>query len=252
MLDSFPINKIFLELFETGIRRLPDGCIDLILTDPPYGVTDCSWDVRPDLGFMWKEFNRVLKPNGAAVITATQPFATDLINANRKWFRYDLVWVKSNPVGFLNSHKMPMRQHELVLVFYRRLPTYNPQMIASAPRVSRALKEVQNREGGVYRKTKKLSYDHEGHYPTSILPFKKDGAGKNRHPTQKPVELFEYLVKTYSKPGEIVLDPFMGSGTTAIASLHTDRAYIGFETDKKYLYLANARIQELAPSDTSA
>ena len=208
--------------------------IDLILTDPPYGVTDCPWDVRPDLDFMWKEFNRVLKPNDAAVATATQPFATDLINANRKWFRYDLVWVKSNPVGFLNSHKMPMRQHELILVFYRRLPAYNPQMMSGAPRVARQLKEAENRGSGVYRKTRKITYEHEGHYPTSILPFKKEGGGVSRHPTQKPIALFEYLVKTYSNPEEVVFDPFIGSGTSAIAALKTGRHYLGFEIESKY------------------
>jgi len=235
-------NQIFLEPYETGMTRIPDGAIDLILTDPPYGVTDCAWDVRPDLDFMWKEFNRVLKPNGAAVITATQPFATDLINANRKCFRYDLVWVKSNPVGFLNSHRMPMRQHELVLVFYRRLPAYNPQMTASAPRVARALKEVKDRGAGVYQKTRKIAYEHEGHYPTSILPFRKEGGGKSRHPTQKPLALFEYLINTYSNPGEIVFDPFMGSGTSAIAAIHTERNFLGFESNKEYFELANLRV----------
>jgi len=242
MLPTELIDKIFLEPYETGIIRIPDGSIDLILTDPPYGVTDCSWDVRPDLEFMWKEFNRVLKPNGAAVITATQPFATDLINANRKWFRYDLVWVKSNPVGFLNSHRMPMRQHELVLVFYRRLPAYNPQMTPSAPRVSRALKEAQDRSSGVYQKTKKLAYEHEGHYPTSILPFKKEGGGKSRHPTQKPAALFEYLVKMFSYSQEVVFDPFIGSGTSAIAAINAGRYYIGFESNQEYFDIAMQRI----------
>lgn len=244
MLPDNLLNHIFLENYETSIMRIPDGAIDLILTDPPYGVTDCEWDVRPDLDFMWKEFNRVLKPNGAAVVTATQPFATDLINANRKWFRYDLVWVKSNPVGFLNSHKMPMRQHELVLVFYRRLPTYNPQMSKSAPRVAKALKR-ESRGSGVYRKTLNISYEHEGHYPTSILPFNKEGGGKDRHPTQKPVALFEYLIRTYSNPGEIILDPFMGSGTTAVAALNTMRKYIGFEKYDNYYKSAIERISEV-------
>jgi site-specific DNA-methyltransferase (adenine-specific) len=174
MLPENLLNHIFLENYETGIRRIPDGSIDLILTDPPYGVTACDWDVRPDLDSMWREFNRVLKANGAAVVNATQPFATDLINANRKWFRYDLVWVKSCPVGFLQSHKMPMRQHELVLVFYRRLPTYNPQMSKSAPRMARTLK-ASDRGSGVYRKTLDIKYEHEGHYPTSVLPFGKEG-----------------------------------------------------------------------------
>lgn len=238
MLPEFLLNHIFLENYETGIKRIPDGSIDLILTDPPYGVTDCDWDVRPDLDFMWREFNRVLKPNGAAVVTATQPFATDLINANMKWFRYDLVWVKSNPVGFLNSHKMPMRQHELVLVFYRRLPTYNPQMPKSAPRVARVLRDAEERGSSVYRKTKNIVYAHEGHYPTSILPFPKEGPAKGRHPTQKPVSLFEYLIKMYSNPGEVVLDPFIGSGTTAVAALRARRKYVGFEKEEKYYRMA--------------
>jgi site-specific DNA-methyltransferase (adenine-specific) len=242
MLPAELLDQIFLEPYETGILRIPDGSIDLILTDPPYGVTDCSWDVRPDLDFMWREFNRVLKPNGAAVVTATQPFATDLINANRKWFRYDLVWVKSNPVGFLNSHRMPMRQHELVLVFYRRLPTYNPQMVKSAPRVARQLKEEEDRETGVYAKTRKLSYEHEGHYPTSILPYNKEGAGKGRHPTQKPVALFAFLVRLYSQPGEVVFDPFMGSGTTAVAALNAGRHFLGFEKEKSYYQTSLIRI----------
>lgn len=232
MLSKNFLNQIFLEPYETGIKRIPDGSVDLILTDPPYGITACDWDVRPDLDFMWREFNRVLKLNGAAVVTATQPFATDLINANRRWFRYDLIWVKSNPVGFLNSHKMPMRQHELVLVFYRRLPTYNPQMSKSAPRVAKALKQT-DRGSGVYRKTINIKYEHEGHYPTSVLPFRKEG-GKGRHPTQKPVSLFEYLISTYSNPGEVVFDPFMGSGTTAVAALAVGRQYVGFETCREY------------------
>jgi site-specific DNA-methyltransferase (adenine-specific) len=243
MLPSNLLNHIFLEPFETGIRRIPDGAIDLILTDPPYGVTDCDWDVRPDLDFMWREFNRVLKPNGAAVVTATQPFATDLINANRKWFRYDLIWVKSNPVGFLNSHKMPMRQHELVLVFYRRLPTYNSQMSKSAPRVAKVLKQT-DRGSGVYRKTLNIAYEHEGRYPTSVLPFGKEG-GKGRHPTQKPVSLFEYLIRMYSNPEEVVFDPFMGSGTTAVAALASERWYVGFETNQEYFSVSNDRIRKI-------
>lgn len=249
------LDRIFLEPYETGIKRIPDGTIDLILTDPPYGVTDCSWDKRPDLAFMWQEFNRVLKPNGAALVTATQPFATDLINSNRKYFRYDLVWVKSNPVGHLNSHRMPMRQHELVLVFYRRLPTYNPQMMPGAPRVARELKSKAGEPGivksGVYRARKDIKYAHEGRYPTSILPFAKEG-GKSRHPTQKPVALFEYLVRQYTAPGDVVLDPFMGSGTTAVAASDSGRLYIGFETDESYLEIAQQRIRKQASSHNSS
>jgi site-specific DNA-methyltransferase (adenine-specific) len=239
------LDKILLESYETGMKQISEGAIDLILTDPPYGITDCPWDVRPDLNFMWKEFLRVLKPNGAVVVTATQPFATDLINSNRKYFRYDLIWVKSNPVGFLNSHKMPMRQHELVLVFYRRLPAYNPQMMPGACRVSRQLQEENERSKGVYRKTKKVSYEHEGRYPTSILPFNKEGGGPGRHPTQKPVALFRYLVRMYSNPGELVFDPFMGSGTTAVSAVMENRHFFGFEREGIYHKHANERLQSI-------
>lgn len=237
-------NSIILESWETGLPRIADGAIDLILTDPPYGVTDLVWDKRPDLEAMWGEFNRVLKPNGAAVVTATQPFATELIQANRRYFRYDLVWVKSNPVGHLNAHRMPMRQHELVLVFYRRLPVYNPQMMPGARRVAKAAKERAATHGraGVYRERRSVAYAHEGRYPTSILPFGKDGAGKNRHPTQKPLALFEYLVRTYSNPCDVVLDPFMGSGTTALAAARNGRPYIGFEIEEEYLEMARKRL----------
>lgn len=240
------LDRNLLEPYEIGIKRMPDGTIDLILTDPPYGVTDYSWDKRSDLAFMWQEFNRVLKPNGAALVTATQPFATDLINSNRECFRYDLVWVKSNPVGHLNSHRMPMRQHELVLVFYRRLPTYNPQMMPGAPCVARELKSKAGEPGivkrGVYRAREAINYVHEGKYPTSVLPFAKEGK-KNRHPTQKPIALFEYLVRQYSDPGDVVLDPFMGSGTTAVAARNSGRKYVGFETDTNYLGIIQQRIK---------
>ena len=245
-LPQLLIDKIFLEHYETGILEIPESSVDLILTDPPYGVTDLAWDKRPNLDFMWKEFNRILKPAGAAVVTATQPFATDLIQANRKYFRYDLIWAKSNPVGFLNAKRMPLRQHELVLVFYRRLPAYNPQMLPSAAKVSRRLKADAKAlsKPGVYAQHVQLSRESHRGYPTSLLPIEKDGAGSGRHPTQKPLSLFEYLVKTYSNPGELVFDPFMGSGTTAVAAMLSGRHYLGFEIEEAYHQMALDRIDK--------
>lgn len=231
--------------YAKGIQAIPDGSIDLILTDPPYGVTDCAWDVKPDLGFMWREFNRILKENGAAILTATQPFATDVINANRKGFRYDLVWAKSNPVGFLNSRRMPLRQHELVLVFYRRLPTYHPQI---TPREGAIRRMSHARTGrvsrGVYRTHAVSSGPDIGRYPTSLLSYAKEGAGPDRHPTQKPVSLFEYLIRSYSDLGDLVFDPFMGSGTTAIAALQAGRRFFGFEKDEEYHQISIRRIMQ--------
>lgn len=235
------IDTIRHEDYLQGMGGIPDGSIDLILTDPPYGVTACPWDKKPDLEAMWREFNRVIKENGAMVITATQPFATEVINANRKWFRYDLVWVKSNPVGHLNARRMPMRQHELILVFYRKLPTYCPQM---TPGKHRAAHFITTRSQGVYRAKSYMSTASDSRYPTSILNFKKEGAGSGRHPTQKPLELFKYLIKMYSTPWETVLDPFMGSGTTAVAAIKSRRHFLGFEKDQAYWAMGNIRIQE--------
>jgi site-specific DNA-methyltransferase (adenine-specific) len=245
-LPSIFLDTIFLEPFETGLGRIPDGAVDLILTDPPYGVTDLAWDKRPDLPAMWQAFDRVLKPSGAAVMTATQPFATDLIQSNRKYFRYDLVWAKSNPVGFLNARRMPLRQHELVLVFYRRLPSYNPQMLPNSSKVSRQLKASSNvlSKPGVYAQHAILARESHGRYPTSLLPVAKDGAGAGRHPTQKPEPLFEYLIRTYSNLGDLILDPFMGSGTTAVAAKRAGRHFIGFEIEEAYYEMALERIEK--------
>jgi site-specific DNA-methyltransferase (adenine-specific) len=237
------IDTITLGRYEEEILHIPTGSIDLLLTDPPYGVTDCAWDIKPKLDFMWQEFNRVLKDNGAAVVTATQPFATEVINANRKYFRYDLVWAKSNPVGYLNAKRMPLRQHELVLVFYRKLPTYNPQMVPGEFRESRSGGACKP---GVYANYKSIVHASNLRYPTSLLPIDKEGAGPGRHPTQKPLALFEYLVLSYSNPGEIVFDPFMGSGTTAVAAKRTGRHYLGFEAEREYWEMANCRLDETA------
>jgi len=237
--EALAIDTIQHMNYEDGIGLITDGSIDLILCDPPYGVTACSWDQKPDLAFMWREFNRILKEDGAAIVTATQPFATDVIESNRKNFRYDLIWAKSNPVGFLNAKRMPLRQHELVLVFYRRMPTYTPQMI---PAPKRSYWKGKDAKAGVYAAVKALAYESHARYPTSLIPFDKDGAGRGRHPTQKPLSLFEYLVKTYSAPGDLVFDPFMGSGTTAVASVRTGRHYLGFEREREYLDMAMTRL----------
>lgn len=239
------IDRIIRGDYRDGIEAIPDGSIDLILTDPPYGVTECPWDVRPDLGVLWVEFNRVLKKDGAAILTATQPFATELILANRRAFRYDLVWVKSNPVGFLNARRMPLRQHELVLVFYRRLPAYHPQLVPreNRPRRTAAIR-TSRATGGVYARCVPRPGQSAGAYPTSVLAFAKEGSGRKRHPTQKPVALFEHLIKSYSRSGETVLDPFMGSGTTAIAAIRSGRHFIGFEREEEFVRMAEGRIRE--------
>ena len=199
-----------------GMERVESGSVDLILCDLPYGTTDCSWDTVIPFEPLWAQYRRVLKPRGAAVLMAAQPFATDLINSARKLFRYDLVWEKSAPVGFANCHRPPLRSHELILVFYRHLPTYHPQ--------------------GLIKLEK---------------PIQK-AAARREHPTQKPLELMEYLVNTYTDPGDLVMDNCMGSGTTAVAALNTGRRFIGFERELNYYQTACRRVADRAEELTAA
>lgn len=235
--------QIFNEDCLEGMARIPEGAVDLVLCDLPYGTTACSWDAVIPFEPLWKEYRRVLQPRGALALMAAQPFATDLINSARKMFRYDLVWEKAAPVGFAHCHKMPLRAHELVLLFYRRQPTYNPQGLVKLEKP--IVKKANARKGGsVYHGLGKDHVQEYTNYPRSILrfPFK----GRRIHPTQKPVELMEYLVRTYSNPGDLVLDNCMGSGTTAIACMNSGRRFIGFEQDEKYFAAARKRIDARA------
>lgn len=231
--------RIFNEDCLTGMKRIPNGTVDMVLCDLPYGTTNCSWDAVIPFEPLWEQYSRVLKTNGALALMAAQPFATDLINSARKRFRYDLVWEKTAPVGFANAKRMPLRSHELVLLFYRKQPTYNPQGLVKLETPIR--KGGPRRGDGVYHDLNKEYLQEYTNYPRSILrfPFR----GRRQHPTQKPVELFEYLVRTYTNPGELVLDNCMGSGTTAIACINSDRRFIGFETEARYFDVARRRIE---------
>ena len=218
-----------------------------MLCDLPYGTTDCAWDTVIPFGPLWEHYRRILKPHGAVVLTAAQPFATDLINSARSLFRYDLVWEKTGPAGFANSHKMPLRAHELILVFYQRLPKYHPQGLVplDKPIVKKA---SQKTAGGVYHHgLGKESVQRFTNYPRSVLHF-SNRKERRVHPTQKPVELMEYLVRTYTDPGDLVVDNCMGSGTTAIACLNSGRRFVGFEMDPKYYDAACQRVDEWEPA----
>jgi len=225
--------------------HLPEKSIDLVLCDLPYGVTACEWDKRLPLDELFNEYRRLLAPNGAIILTATQPFATDLINACRAWFRYDLVWDKVAPVGFLNSHKMPLRRHESILVFYEHLPVYHPQFTSGRPYRSKGDAE---RKAGVYKALPALAKENPGlRYPTSILQFPREtNNGTTRrlfHPTQKPLSLFEYLIRTYTDPEAVVLDNCLGSGTTALACIATARHYVGIEKDPIFAARSSERVE---------
>ena len=226
-----------------GMSRIETGTVDLVLCDLPYGTTKRPWDRVIPFEPLWEQYRRVLKPRGALALFAAQPFATELINSARKLFRYDLVWEKGTAVGHANANRMPMRSHELVLVFYQRLPKYHPQGLVplEKPVVHRA---SGKKAGSVYGGMKNASVQQFTNYPRSVLHFAS--RGKRLHPTQKPVELLEYLVRTYTDPGDLVLDNCMGSGSTAVAALQAGRRFVGFETNPEYFAAACQRVDERA------
>ncbi len=238
---SLPINEIICcDCLET-LPGFPSNSIDMILSDLPYGVTQNSKDVKLDLVKLWDEYKRVIKPGGNIVLTSQFPFTLELINTNRDWFKYDLIWDKELVSGFLNSNKRPLRVHEHVLVFYDQLGTYNPQKTIG--RKNHGKNSVANNQN--YGKHESVNNNFIlGHWkhPKSILRFKRSAPSKLVHPTQKPVRLFEFLVKSYSNENEIVLDTCIGSGTTAVACVMSNRKYIGIDIDQKWVDYTNKRL----------
>ena len=230
-----------------GMKKIPDGTVDAIICDPPFGTTDSSFDVRLPLEKMWAEFNRVTKQNAAIVLFSQLPFAVDLINANRKMFRYEWVWEKSLACGFFNANKMPLRAHENILVFYRRLPTYNPQF-RTGKAYSRAHMDAAG--GGVYRKRKGAITVNDGshYYPRDVVKFTSVQSLRKTepryHPTQKPIALMKFLVETYTNECEFILDATMGSGSTGVAAVSCGRKFIGFEKEKNFFDISCKRIAE--------
>jgi site-specific DNA-methyltransferase (adenine-specific) len=236
------INKIYFEDCLVGMQGIDDKSIDMILCDLPYGTTACKWDVIIPFEPLWEQYRRIIKFGGAIVLTATQPFTTLLIYSNLNWFKYEWIWEKEGPKNPLVANKRVMPRHENILIFYNKQPIYNPQKI---PRI----KFRNNKPKNYSTETKGNAIIWQGNgntplmHPNSVI---KISARPDRglHPTQKPVDLFEYFIKTYSNENDLVLDNCMGSGTTAIACLNTNRNYIGFENDPKYFEIANQRILE--------
>lgn len=225
------------------MKDIPDGSIDLILCDPPYGTTDCSWDTILPVESMWSEYNRILKPNGAAVLFATQPFTTLLIHSNKKAFRYCWYWIKNQPTGFTYARFQPMRQVEDICVFYRQRPTYNAQGLEPI-KEAKTYKHDPRRGGELWAvKSKTGEYTPKyKNWPRNLLYYNTE---RGLHPTQKPVPLLEYLVRTYTNPGDTILDNCMGSGSTGVAAKRVgDRHFIGMEQNKVYFDIARERIEE--------
>ena len=225
--------------------KIETKSIDLILCDLPYGMTTRNkWDQIIPFDKLWKEYTRIIKDNAAIVLTAAQPFASQLIMSNPKLFRYDWIWVKNKKTGFLNAKKMPLRAHEHVLVFYKKLPIYNPQKTTGHKPVNSYTKHTSDGLNYGETLTGLKGGGQTDRYPTSILhfPVVNNDSKEKIHPTQKPVELFKYLIKTYTNEEMTILDNCIGSGTTAIAALQTNRKFIGIESNEKYHQAAVERL----------
>lgn len=222
------------------LAELPDASVDLVLTDPPYGTTACKWDSVIPLDLMWVELKRVTKPRAAIVLFGAEPFTSALISSNYLMFKYTWIWEKTigtNPMGL---RYQPFRKHEIIAVFYWKAPIYHPQMETGAPYTDRARPAGLNHcsySGGMKKEITNLGT----RYPSSVQKFSNGNWG-SVHPTQKPVDLMEYMVRTYSDPGDVVLDFTMGSGTTGVACANLDRSFVGFELDDDYFDIARNRI----------
>ena len=229
------------------MKGIPDESIDMILCDLPYGQTSRNkWDSVIAFEPLWKEYERIIKNNGAIVLFANGMFTADLMHSNCKLWKYNLIWEKTQPTGFLNAKKMPLRSHEDICVFYKKLPTYNPQKTTGHTRkISKAEHKRNCKETTNYSKYGSTTYDSTERYPRSILTFAKDSQKTALHPTQKPAALLEYLIKTYTHEGETVLDNCMGSGSTGVACVNTNRKFIGIELEEKYFEIAKLRMRAL-------
>jgi DNA modification methylase len=219
------------------MKDISDKSIDLILCDLPYGTTQNKWDTVIPFDELWKQYNRIIKDNGAILLFSQMPFGANLIMSNPKMFRYEWIWEKERGTGFLNAKKMPLKVHENILVFYKHLPKYNPQMRTGFNAYTGGNKTNCSSNYGNFKGV--ASHSDGDRYPIDIVEFKRD---MGLHPTQKPVELLEYLIKTYTNEGDTVLDNCMGSGSTGVACLNTNREFIGMELDEKYFQVACDRL----------
>ena len=227
------------------MNDIPDKSIDMILCDLPYGTTQNKWDSIISLDKLWEQYCRVIKDNGAIVLFAQTPFDKVLGCSNLKMLKYEWIWEKTSATGHLNAKKMPMKAHENILVFYKKLPTYNPQKTTGHTPVHSYTKHQD--DGSNYGKTL-IGISGGGsteRYPRSVQVFKTDKQKEALHPTQKPVDLLEYLIKTYTNEGETVLDNTMGSGSTGVAAVRTNRNFVGIELDDTYFEIANKRIKDV-------
>jgi len=233
------------------MSEIPDKSVNLILCDLPYGTTARNkWDVVLPMEEVWKHYKRIIVDNGVVALWSQMPFVVDLILSNPGMFRYEWIIEKTNATGFLNANRMPLKAHENMLIFYKKLPVYNPQKTKGHKRkVSSATHKRNSKKSTDYREYKPTDYDSTERYPRDVLKFAWDKQKSRLHPTQKPVAANEYFIRTYTNEGDTVLDNCMGSGTTGIACINTNRDFIGIEKDEEYFLLAKNRIEQVS-SDT--
>jgi site-specific DNA-methyltransferase (adenine-specific) len=241
-------NELYLGDCLDVMKHLDDESVDMILCDLPYGTTACKWDSIIPFESLWQNYERIIKPNGAIVLTASQPFTTKLITSKIELFRYEWIWEKTQATGHLDAKRRPMKAHENVCVFYKKQPTYNYQKTYGHARKVSTAKHKQNTKTNqteIYGRYDNFTdYDTTERYPRSVLTFASDKQRISLHPTQKPVALFEYFIKTYTNEGELVLDNCAGSCTTAIACMNTNRNWICIEKEDKYFLSAKQRIED--------
>ena len=226
------------------MKEIESGSVDMVLADPPYGTTACKWDSVIPLDKMWEQLNRIIKPNGAVVLFGSQPFTSVLVCSNLKMFKYDVYWKKEKPTNIFQVKRRFGKSTEVISIFYKEQPTYNPQMVKHTGKL------VTNKPKGIHKsivmgnsRQKVAAYIDNGfRYPTDVLEFRREILGSTVHPTQKPVALMEYLIKTYTNENETVLDFTFGSGTTGVACLNTNRKFIGIEMDDNYFDIGSKRI----------
>ena len=223
--------------------EIPDKSVEMILCDLTYGTTQNKWDSVIPFDLLSCQYRRVIKDNGAICLFGQGLFTASLICSNKPMYRYDLIWEKTKAGGFLNARRMPLQAHENISVFYKKLPTYNPQMEIGKPYIKKAVTNGDGKNYGKFDRVGEVAVNEGTRFPRSVIKISNDNH-KSLHPTQKPIELLEWLIYTYTNEGEIVLDNCMGSGTTGVACLHTNRKFIGIEKDEGYYQIAVDRINK--------
>ena len=227
------------------MKDIPEKSVDMILCDLPYGRTKNRWDVIIPFDFLWMQYKRIIKENGVIALFADGMFMAELMKSNPRWWRYNLVWDKKLPSGFLNANRQPLRQHEEICIFYKKQPTYNPQKILGSKNHSKGKpKQNKNHNYGDYHFVDNADMHGNMKFPVSIMQFQKPHPSIALHPTEKPVALLENLIRTYTNYGDVVVDNCMGAGGVGIACFNIGRKFIGIELDPGYFEIAEKRINE--------